>query len=1535
MKNLFKSSFRRFFKSKLGLILTTVIVFLTAAAFTMMHSTAATFNASYKKVLDEGNVHDFTLSELYSSSGDFELDTTDTHTVSTEIEDYKGSFKTRNIQDEYIYFTSKDISSSITYNFQGTEIPSNTFGMFRVKRSDLELIFDLSDAQHIKIKDDAKLPFSILYAYDKSNGNHFRAFGKSSEESMITDIDKLKDSASRNDFILIKPSNIFTQGSFANWDNRYLDKTRQSNLADRSQWPYLVLDLTKSADSSQVFTTEASTNDEAGTHPESSVSFKDVAAFKSQLLALIQQNAVLKEREVYKVNKIVVDKQVTDGVETPVGKYAQLDGRTSIPALFDGKVKDNALPFPEILIDKGSNIDIKNTTEYGQVKAKIKSYIDDVVTFYQRQSLVASVENGFPKYKDHLFHEKYVQSLSIDDKSNRFKVVDSLDNDDVDSIVLFHGSKPSNNIPAQERMRSLFTKIISEIRGGYVYLENIDYKTEGVPQFTASSGYTGKITVSYQGNSPSNYIPSGIWSIHFEIPLKTLLDLAQQTPGLQNQKVEIHSEKLYKITASWDQEVNKQQVVPHSIQSIDPASSQVIVSPSYADKHDIKVMSTDKALNDASSDVFINDQKAYHNQNPNSTIVVGTNVYQVVGIGTTPDYMFPIIDEKSPIPNANNQAVLFVNSYGFSSFLDAYRGNNQENYVAFKFYDDVPDDVRKSVLESMEAHADEIMTLSGFKAVRAREETKNALNLSSQRILPIKTIKDTINAVSWVIPIILIIVVAFIVMVIIKTQVSGMKKQFGILIANGYSKMQVAFSMTTIALLVGLAAGILGYIAGHFLEYAFTGAFDSYWTLPIVNQAFSWVSLLIVTAWPVVGIGIFAFFVTMWEMRGPLVALLNGNESKFTQKVAATITSPFRYFGIKTKASLSILGTNLFKMILTSVALGLSIITLAVAFTTMGKFGLAKNKSLEDNHYNFKVNLLSPTTSGGALSAITLDELYKGEDSLRTSPDGDKAYIYIPNAHDDKGKYALDFLKNKIQLKALLNVDVGGAGISTNPWTIASSLMPSNQKHDADARNLNFMRYILKVNYDKRNDQKIHPLLKSIADQLVVDWDQYDKNNVVDSSSSFNKAQFFNVGLSAANGKTATEILNPEYVHLVISSLRKLIKEIIDNPSSELKDTLPALISYGHPIIEHNDEKYTYISTYSEFKQGSKITHEKFDIVGVQKDSTKYTKNDVVLKIEEYQKNNPNSNEVPVVINSYLAYKYKIGEGDTFDGVINNRLDRYKVLFDNPNPPVVHRKFIIVGVDETYNGVKVITSQKVANDVLGYKNNDFNGIFTSEKSPLVLQTINLYSKSGIYPGSDRISSSHGVQTNLLQALKTGGKYPWSGKSQVQNISQFTGIFSDTPLNIAYSSVDWNKVSVVTFKNISDLSEIVIWVIMSIIILISVLFVAMISSIITNQSKKFLATMKVMGYKTSEIRKMFLGAFVLPLFISLAIAIPGTIFALGAIESLIMNFGDIVIPLTMTWWEIPIAILTVIILFIGVFLSSEHAIKDTSLTQAFT
>jgi hypothetical protein len=59
--------------------------------------------------------------------------------------------------------------------------------------------------------------------------------------------------------------------------------------------------------------------------------------------------------------------------------------------------------------------------------------------------------------------------------------------------------------------------------------------------------------------------------------------------------------------------------------------------------------------------------------------------YFVTGIGTTPDFIFPIISQESPIPDTQRQAEIFVNKKGMSRAKDSFRGANEENYLAGKF----------------------------------------------------------------------------------------------------------------------------------------------------------------------------------------------------------------------------------------------------------------------------------------------------------------------------------------------------------------------------------------------------------------------------------------------------------------------------------------------------------------------------------------------------------------------------------------------------------------------------------------------------------------------------------------------------------------------------------------------------------------------------------------------------------------------------------------------------------------------------------
>ena len=117
----------------------------------------------------------------------------------------------------------------------------------------------------------------------------------------------------------------------------------------------------------------------------------------------------------------------------------------------------------------------------------------------------------------------------------------------------------------------------------------------------------------------------------------------------------------------------------------------------YAARHKLDPMSPADALKDAKSGILAEDPSGYAKRHSKSTIKVGASVYQVVGIGTTPDFMYPIIDASNPVPNVEKQAILFTRKTGYSAFHDAYRGGTTEDYLAFKFARGTPEDKQKEI----------------------------------------------------------------------------------------------------------------------------------------------------------------------------------------------------------------------------------------------------------------------------------------------------------------------------------------------------------------------------------------------------------------------------------------------------------------------------------------------------------------------------------------------------------------------------------------------------------------------------------------------------------------------------------------------------------------------------------------------------------------------------------------------------------------------------------------------------------------------
>ncbi|MEG2993648.1 MAG: hypothetical protein RR847_05190 [Bacilli bacterium] len=49
--------------------------------------------------------------------------------------------------------------------------------------------------------------------------------------------------------------------------------------------------------------------------------------------------------------------------------------------------------------------------------------------------------------------------------------------------------------------------------------------------------------------------------------------------------------------------------------------------------------------------------------------------------------MYPIVSFDSPVPNYDKEAIIYANKNGYERTLDAFRGNNQEEFIVGKFND--------------------------------------------------------------------------------------------------------------------------------------------------------------------------------------------------------------------------------------------------------------------------------------------------------------------------------------------------------------------------------------------------------------------------------------------------------------------------------------------------------------------------------------------------------------------------------------------------------------------------------------------------------------------------------------------------------------------------------------------------------------------------------------------------------------------------------------------------------------------------------
>lgn len=1023
-----------------------------------------------------------------------------------------------------------------------------------------------------------------------------------------------------------------------------------------------------------------------------------------------------------------------------------------------------------------------------------------------------------------------------------------------------HKSNLTNTV--QKGLSDTFVKQIDKIYGEKLFVKN----TRSLSVTAGVNAYKMVEVDSNQTNVNKLVIYSGYNRFTKQLTNQEMSDELVQRIATSGQLVSdftINTLKGYRVSA--------QSSTGNSIVIDDPSSFQAIVSPGYANANNKNTISLSKLMElHKENEDFISDPHVLEEYS-NCIIYVDRTPYFIVGIGTTPDYSYPIIDSSNPIVDVDTQAILFVNKRGYERAFDAWRTNPQENYISLRKKPSTSNDewklikseieiiAREGSTKNVSVHTDESIPISywpdNISIVTDAFDMNDQILLVQERVAFLRSVQKTVGVLSSTTTSLLIIFVGTIVLLIFGSIVTNDRKALATLMSLGFSRSKIALSTSSAALSLGIATMLFGYWLGFGAQYLFIRQFDSFWTIPTYGYPFSISSMLVSGLFPFMIMFLAIFSITLFTLRHPLYAMVTGEIVK-KGNWSAKFFGKLKRFPIHLKYSMGLMFKNGGKLLMTGLTMTIAMLSLMIGFSTMGKANKAYAKTLEQYDYAYQVNLYSPTVEGGNYTRLNygvdqenshpqVKNIFTSEDATIndtydpiTITDTTLPHWHIPGvndagygvasqaAQDSNIDKAAKYLDNKLQVKLLLDKSIAGL----NPWEVAMRLMPDNQLNTADE-----------------------------------DYSVFKK--IIESDKS----------LSAVSNWEA---------------LQKVIQQ-------KNNDYIPYIISYRNVIMDKADETYTYIE--GDLRKNN--TSSNYRILGLSSTNT-------MVKIDMNKINSMKieNNVIPVVVNKFIKEYKTLEKGKIYPiNVLNNVKRNLKTEIN------INYSIKVVDVVEGYDNYGFYTSQDVANKVIGLSNNGFNGVFTrKEKSP-ILSTMPLYSPSGLYLGTDTIIGDW--ETTVLQNILNNPNIWNYGSSITKDVGEFISTYSRTPYVSSVSEVYWTQMTKVAFQNTVELSSKIILVVEIVSIILSIIFTTIVSSLILSSNKKRIATLSTLGYQKKTILKIYLNTYALPSMISVVISTLLSIGILRLLRLFIMSFGKILIPFSLVWWAPIVAISMVSLIYI--------------------
>ena len=358
--------------------------------------------------------------------------------------------------------------------------------------------------------------------------------------------------------------------------------------------------------------------------------------------------------------------------------------------------------------------------------------------------------------------------------------------------------------------------------------------------------------------------------------------------------------------------------------------------------------------------------------------------FLITGTNLTVDYMYPVINNENLQVNPNNQAIVYVNQYGYDRIKRSNINSPVESYFLLKDPKEglTPQEVQTKLNQMAYRWMNDNKTLAANvnpndlsqnpyqKAFLARE----ASLINPERAMRITTIEKmlaVLKQVQQIVIIILVLIVSIVIGFVVRRYIVSRAKAIGILKAQGYTSLQIALSICLFPLFVSIIGGTLGYIAGHFSQLGLFNILSIFWTIPIAATTFNWLSMFITIIIPFVFLSLLTIVITLWFLRRNPITLMNSSLEVNDSKSAKVISSVVARKNIKRKFSVSLALSSVGK--LAALFISILITSTITLFSTalFNVFNRAINKTYVNRDYAYKTDLISPTNEGGKYSDVT------------------------------------------------------------------------------------------------------------------------------------------------------------------------------------------------------------------------------------------------------------------------------------------------------------------------------------------------------------------------------------------------------------------------------------------------------------------------------------------------------------------------------------------------------------------------------------